>query len=140
MQARLFGIEKGYEKFMEMGELQAKAWAWSDDIHVRLSNAQQEQKPVSSTDQSFASRDRIMKHMEILHTLLDPSTVSFENTDDAVSTFDDRLKRAHAKCKVITRLLGESADSQNDEVKETSAQPQSSGASIAHVQKKDLGF
>jgi len=33
--------------------------------------------------------------------------LSTENTEEAVSEFDDRLKRAEGKAKIIERLVGE---------------------------------
>ncbi len=43
----------------------------------------------------------------MLHSLTDPLTFSTDNTEDAVADFDDRLKRAGAKAKVIERSIGE---------------------------------
>lgn len=47
------------------------------------------------------------KHVEKLLVYVDPSTLSPANTDDDVADYDDRLKKAQAKMKVIERLVGE---------------------------------
>jgi hypothetical protein len=49
------------------------------------------------------------KHVEKMLIYVDPSTLSPANTDDDVAEFDDRLKKAQAKVKVIERLVGEDA-------------------------------
>ena len=101
-QARLFGIEKGFEKFLEMGKIEARVMIWSEELEKA------EQTPgVSLNQDKIALNARIKKHMEVLHALVDPQTLSVENTDDAVSDFDDRLKRAQAKCRIVAKLLGE---------------------------------
>ena len=92
LEARLFGLEKGFVKFVEMGEMQAKARYW---------------KGLAEEMDRSSATTRILKHVEVLMTLVDPQTLSVENDDEAVSSFDDRLKRAQAKCKIIRRLLDE---------------------------------
>ena len=117
LSARLFGIEKGYAKFLEIGRLAATARIW----HVRL---QIPVKPPSPTIEdggvekreglapllptsSEQTRARLMKHIDALVALTDPATLSYENTDEAVSETDERLKRARAKVLVIRRMIGE---------------------------------
>lgn len=91
LEAKLFGIEKGFEKFVVMGKLQAKARVW----HSQLSSE------TVSSDQL-----RLLKHISVFQALVDPATLLNANTDDAVADFDDRLKRAQAKERIIERLLG----------------------------------
>ncbi|KAM0604398.1 hypothetical protein ACHAP1_005618 [Verticillium nonalfalfae] len=48
------------------------------------------------------------KNIIVAHALVEPDTLSTENNDDAVNDFDDRVKKAQGKVKVIERMLGES--------------------------------
>lgn len=50
---------------------------------------------------------RLEKHIHTLMSLTDPAQLSFENNEDAVSDFDDRLKRAKAKIKIIEKIVHE---------------------------------
>ena len=51
---------------------------------------------------------RLEKHIRILYALTEPSSLSAKNNEDSVSDFDDRLKRADGKMKIIEKLLDES--------------------------------
>ena len=53
---------------------------------------------------------RLEKHIFSLRALVDPTTLSLENSDDAVADLDDRLKKASAKAKIIERMIGESGE------------------------------
>lgn len=53
---------------------------------------------------------RIHTNITLLHDLTDPATFDPSNNEAAVADYDDRFRRAGAKCKVIERLLGESTD------------------------------
>lgn len=95
LEAYIFGIEQGFAKFKEMGALQAKA----QDYESLLRGAGSETSKV-------AAGSRVAKHLETLKALVDPETLSFDNSDEAVADFDDRLKRANAKVTVIEKILG----------------------------------
>lgn len=90
LEARLFGLEKGFEKFAVLGGLQAKARLWTQ----RLEGAN-------------AGDERVRRHVEILTALVDARSLSMLNTDEAVAEFDERIRRAQAKVKVVERLFGE---------------------------------
>ena len=64
---------------------------------------------------------RLEKHIRTLYALVEPSSLSTANNEDSVSDFDDRLKRAEGKVRIIEKLSGE----ENHEV--TVNQPASSG-------------
>lgn len=57
---------------------------------------------------------RLEKHVQTLYALVEPASLPTENTEDAVSGFDDRFKRATAKAKIIERLIGETNSRFND--------------------------
>ncbi|AEO63587.1 fbc9ecfc-8ea8-4fe2-9d4d-c5690a670ded [Thermothielavioides terrestris] len=50
---------------------------------------------------------RLAKHIAALYALAETESLSTENTDEAVDEFDDRLRRAQGRAKVIERMVGE---------------------------------
>lgn len=53
---------------------------------------------------------RLHKHILTLYALVEPASLSIQNTEAAVSDFDDRLRRAEGKVKIIERITGEGGD------------------------------
>ncbi|KAL2757971.1 hypothetical protein ACRALDRAFT_207201 [Sodiomyces alcalophilus JCM 7366] len=54
-----------------------------------------------------SSNIRLQKNIVTLHALVEPDTLSTENSDEAVNDFDDRVKKAQGRVKVIERMVGE---------------------------------
>lgn len=108
--AMFFGIEKGFEKFAPMTHLRAKAETWARQNNVMTTDDMRTKDPVSSTN------PRIEKHIKTLLALTDLLSLSTANTDEAVGDFDERLKRAQAKVKVLERVLGEESAVTNSSV------------------------
>ncbi|KAK3296751.1 uncharacterized protein B0H64DRAFT_456322 [Chaetomium fimeti] len=50
---------------------------------------------------------RLAKHITTLYALAETESLSTENNDEAVDDFDDRLRRAQGRFKVIERMVGE---------------------------------
>jgi len=154
-EARVFGIEKGFEKFVELGKLQARARIWA----ARLPQISERgvlapigvadvTEDTSASEGSNGSRiaialpplpdnARLRQHIEILVALVDPATISTKNNDDAVADVDDRLKRAHAKMKVIERLTGE--DGPHGDVEQV-AKPVTPSKVAGSSSMEDFGF
>ncbi|MCJ1404747.1 hypothetical protein MMC11_007973 [Xylographa trunciseda] len=125
IEGRVFGLEKGFEKFIEMGKLHGRSIVWAN----RLSRARtgtnplidtpQEQKtpqpgheptltePTSKSLPPLAANVRLEKHVQTFLALVELESLSTQNKEDDVSEFDDRLKRAMSKAKVIEKLIGE---------------------------------
>lgn len=106
IEGRVFGLEKGFEKFAALGELHGRSVVWG----ARLPSLVQQPgnvEPSTKTLPNLAQNTRLRNHVTMLHSLTDPLTFSTDNTEDAVADFDDRLKRAGAKAKVIERSIGE---------------------------------
>ncbi|KAL9060562.1 MAG: hypothetical protein Q9206_000972 [Seirophora lacunosa] len=119
IEGRLFGLEKAFEKYTAMGKLHGRSVVWSG----RLSSAPEAELP--SPTQSSDGQDpetrktapdplpplpfnpRLEKHVRTLYALTEPASLSTENSEDAVSDFDDRLRRAEGKVKIIERFIGE---------------------------------
>ena len=124
-EARIFGIEKGFVKFVEMGKFQAKARIWAarlprisqpgvmapssvgDVTEVTSARGDPNGSRIVTALPTLPDNARLRQHIETLVALVDPTTLSTQNNDDAVADVDDRLKRAQAKMKVIERLAGE---------------------------------
>lgn len=123
IEGRVFGLEKGFEKFVESGRVHGRATVWAGRLSKASASNKEEPTSVlpssSSTEQPDASvitstklptlsdKGRIEKHIRVLYALMEPATLSTENTEDAVSDFDDRFKRAQGKIKIIEKVLGE---------------------------------
>lgn len=126
LEARLFGIEKGFEKFVMMGKLQARAKLYEarlpktttkhsgEDVDITVKGESESTKRMSSLP-ILSGNPRLEKHVSTLLELVDSTTLSTANTDDAVGDFDERLRRAQAKIKIIERMIGEEDPDGNNE-------------------------
>ncbi|RDA94284.1 hypothetical protein CP533_0577 [Ophiocordyceps camponoti-saundersi (nom. inval.)] len=128
VEGRCFGMEKGFEKFLEGGRLAGKAIVWAnrlpsqedggDDGECAVTdkescrgNKEQPQKADTCAPSRCAlpplpNKSRIDKHVRALYALVEPGTLSTENTDEAVQNFDNRIRRAQGKAKVVERMVG----------------------------------
>jgi hypothetical protein len=125
IEGRLFGLEKGFEKFAAMGVLAGRCLVWQARLPSSLSTtaAAAVAPAESSHDYSFenskaldmalprlaAGGARLQKHLQTLYALTESESLSTENNEDSVSDFDDRLKRAEGKVKLIEKLIGETS-------------------------------
>ncbi|KAH7358054.1 hypothetical protein B0T11DRAFT_329906 [Plectosphaerella cucumerina] len=105
MEGRSVGMAKGFDKFLESGRLYGKAVVWGN----RLQLAQQQKgAPAPCLLPPIAnSNARLQKNVIAVGALVEPETLATENTDEAVNDFDDRVKRAQGKAKVVERAIGE---------------------------------
>lgn len=118
----VFAVEKGFEKFVEMGRLYGKALVWAQRLADSKSPEAQEQplnQPVTTGAvaldptickemQSLPSHStRLVKNLETLLELVDPASLDMTNTEEAVNDVDERLKGAAVKAKLIQRAMGE---------------------------------
>ncbi|KAH8696813.1 hypothetical protein GQ44DRAFT_633998 [Phaeosphaeriaceae sp. PMI808] len=104
-EGRFFGLENGFEKFTTLGALHGRSVIWGART---LADSKVERK-VETLIPRLSDNTRLRNNVVLLHSLTDPMTFSTENTEDAVADFDDRVKRAGAKAKVIERIVGEGA-------------------------------
>lgn len=174
IEGRLTGLERGFEKFAQMGRLHGKCVIWAGGLpnsrKRRLGNCspsdqksggsgegeyiatgeeeedkgekesnenkdnnsaiEGEQKKNSTLPPSSSPKNqltpspptpphlllstnndrnnlRLTKHILTLYALVEPASLSIQNTEEAVSDFDDRLRRAEGKVKIIERMTGE---------------------------------
>jgi hypothetical protein len=127
VEGRTFGLEKGFEKYVESGRLYGKSLVWANRIpqagdpasltvQVQHEPASgnifqtiDHQKPSPARLPSLPHNQRLAKHVKVLHALSELETLSTENSEEAVSDFDDRLQRAQGKAKIIERAFREAS-------------------------------
>lgn len=119
IEGRIFGLEKGFEKFASLGELHGRGAVWGSRLpapnpaSASTSSPESPNQPsVTTTTQLPAIQNptsRLQSNISLLYHLTDPPTFSTSNTEADVADFDDRVKRAGAKAKVIERIIGESS-------------------------------
>ncbi|TKA50471.1 hypothetical protein B0A49_13315 [Cryomyces minteri] len=124
IEGRIFGLEKGFEKFVAMGALGGRSTVWASRIVRRASAADggkdMAQVGVETVDAELSEKVteepvlpqladnwRLERHIRTLYALTEPASLSTQNNEDAVSDFDDRIKRAEGKARVIEKIIGE---------------------------------
>ena len=134
----VFAVEKGFEKFIELGRLYGKALVWAQrlaDSNAAKQNPAQDGSTTiipqtTTTTATINGKDldvtlepsvcaematlppssRLAKNLDILLELVDPASLVMDNTEEAVTDVDERLKGAIIKAKLIQRALGERED------------------------------
>ncbi|KAL8691181.1 MAG: hypothetical protein Q9218_003531 [Villophora microphyllina] len=138
VEGRLFGLEKGFEKYATIGRFHGISTIWSARLSPAPRNPESDKVredhgalPTNSLNRQSPAQDgerrnapnvpvevstllsripynaRLEKHIRTLYALTEPASLSTDNNEEAVSDFDDRLKRAKGKTKIIENLLGE---------------------------------
>jgi hypothetical protein len=115
IEGRVFGLEKSFEKFIELGKLGGRAAVWNARLPENATTSTTievgKEEPESSGKLSVlpgSQSDRLVRHVKRLAELTDADDVSRENSEDGVQDFDDRLREARAKAVLVERLVGES--------------------------------
>lgn len=108
IEGRTLGLENGFKKFAESGRLHGKAVIWAN----RLYPEEGERGPGGGRGglPPLPHSTRLQKNLRMFYALIEPNTLSTANTDEAVNDFDDRVKRAQGKARVIEKMVGELAD------------------------------
>ena len=126
VEGKLFGVEKGFEKAMNMGRLSGKAEVWQRRFRATTTSPSRPAPMSSSSKQEIspeqmrtgpalsvnglpplAANTRLGKHIENLLSTTNSTSLSNTNSDEAVAEFDERLAKAIAKAKVISNIIGE---------------------------------
>lgn len=127
VEGRLFGLEKGFEKYAAMGRLHGKSAVWTERLlppqhrkqPAKTGNIDDERAWTAETClslQKLPENPRLEKHVRSLFALTEPASLETDNSEDSVSDFDDRLKRADGKVKIIEKLIEKVATDDNDSV------------------------
>lgn len=137
IEGRLFGLEKGFEKYAFMGKSYGRAVIWSGRLPISRDIPVPDRQDASAADTERAFKSlsvqrngggiqseveelprttkvpglpanmRLEKHIRTLYALTEPESLSTDNDEKSVSDFDDRFNRAEGKTKVIEKLTGE---------------------------------
>ncbi|KAL6864033.1 DUF1715 domain-containing protein [Trichoderma novae-zelandiae] len=110
IEGRSFGMEKGFDKFLESGRLAGKSLVWANRLPASKTTAQQATASERGAEETctlppLPNNPRLAKNVRLAYALVEPETLSTENSDEAVQDFDDRVKRAQGKVKIIERML-----------------------------------
>jgi hypothetical protein len=109
IEGRSFGMETGFDKFLESGRLASKALVWANRLPAKTkaaTTAESSSEPSEPcTLPPLANNSRLEKNISLLYALVEPDTLSTANTDEAVQDFDDRVKRAQGKAKIVERMV-----------------------------------
>jgi hypothetical protein len=142
IEGRVFGLEQGFQKFLDMGQLNGRACVWAARMPQKAAAAekkslesesrpehigQSEVQETSSAQEglrvaSFPPNSRLEKHISTLYALSEAESLSIENTENTVSDFDDRFKRAQSKAKVIENIIKERQVNLDDGIVDTNEQ------------------
>ncbi|KAK2593900.1 hypothetical protein QQS21_008420 [Conoideocrella luteorostrata] len=105
IEGRQFGMQKGFDKFLESGRLASRAVVWANRMAPTPDQAATPNGAGKTcTLPQLPSNARLDKNIKMLYALVEPDTLSTENTDEGVQDFDDRMKRAQGKAKVVERM------------------------------------
>jgi hypothetical protein len=127
LEGRSLGMEKGFEKFSDSARLHGKAIIWANRIPgvkprkeqgLAAHPATEPCDEPATTDASATHQQsrglpdlpynaRIVRHVSILKSLVEPGSLSTENTDDAVDDFDERMRKAQGKAKIIEKMVSD---------------------------------
>ena len=118
IEGRVFGLEKSFEKFIELGRLGGRAAVWNARLpenanatSASMEVGKEEPDPAKLGVMPGSGSERLVRHVKRLVELTDADDVSRENSEDGVQDFDDRLREARAKAVLVERLVGESKES-----------------------------
>ncbi|KAK9450151.1 uncharacterized protein V1518DRAFT_194236 [Limtongia smithiae] len=115
-EGKQFGLQTGFRRFLSAGILQGRCEIWSstapDDAapaRERTRQSQHKQQRASDndneneTDLTPLSGGRASRQLRILQDLV--IDVPTQNDEAAVDEFENRMKRARARAKVVQRLM-----------------------------------
>ncbi|KAL2192067.1 DUF1715-domain-containing protein [Thermothelomyces heterothallicus CBS 203.75] len=113
-EGRQLGLERGFQKFVEAGRMQGRAIVWANRLRLGRGHGHghghghgQGARHGALSLPPLPDNPRLRKHVATLYALAETESLSTENTDEAVDDFDDRLRRAQGRLKVIERMTGE---------------------------------
>lgn len=114
IEGRVFGLEKSFEKFLELGKLGGRAAVWNSRLPDSGSNSNSSSGGLEVGKEESGlgplnggASERLTRHVRRLVELTDQDDVSRENNEEGVQDFDDRLREAKAKAVLVERLVGE---------------------------------
>ena len=131
IEGRAFGIEKGFEKYVSMGRLNGRASIWAGrlptekasdtesvsklPLYKQVEQIEQSRQVASKSDlvleagPILAISPRWESNVRTLYALTEMGSLSTDNDEATIAEFDDRLRRAEGKLKVIEKSTGEAS-------------------------------
>ncbi|OAA36700.1 DUF1715 domain-containing protein [Beauveria brongniartii RCEF 3172] len=122
VEGRQFGMSTGFDKFLESGRLASRAIVWANRLPPAPQRSASSSSAAGASSASTATQQpaagqacslppladnaRLGKNIKTVYALLEPETLSTANADEDVQDFDDRLKRAQGKAKVVEKMIG----------------------------------
>jgi hypothetical protein len=100
-EGRIFGMEKGFEKFVDLGLLQGRCSVWK----ARLGSISGESGKGGVPKEAAITSTRNRNNIEALSLLL--TNPPFKNDEISVEEVEEMLKMGRAKAKVLERNLGD---------------------------------
>lgn len=120
IEGKVFGIEKGFEKALELGKLHGRSLIWQERSRplTETNAVDSGGSPPTNVNptrlaeiiqslERLPEGARLRRHVEALRDTSDSTNIAKDNSDDAVTEFDDRIAKAKAKAKVIANIAGE---------------------------------
>lgn len=109
----VFAVEKSFEKLLQLGRLYGRALVWNQRL-TSSGTSEDAGEDAITTDivtsmPPLHQGSRLARNIQTLLALVDPATLVLQNTEDAVSEIEERLKGAALKVKLIQRALGETS-------------------------------
>lgn len=120
IEGKVFGIEKGYEKALELGRLHGRALVWKHRLQADQAGADAEHEVSMQDDLSskmtqhlprLPDNARLKKHIDVLFALTESKTLLKDNSDEAVTEIDERITKTKARAKMISTMTGEANSS-----------------------------
>jgi len=107
----LFGLQKGFEKYAEMGALNARCAIWeARAISGQGQGPKQSVTRSATADIRIEPTSRLIKQIETLADLTEVDFAEIVNDEEQISIFEDELKRAKGKAKIIASMVGDDKD------------------------------
>jgi hypothetical protein len=127
-EGRLFGLTHGFDKYLEIGRLQGRTDVWSKRVTGQQSG-----------NDKLRGNLRVKRHVDSLLELTDPAHSPAVNDEEAVDAFEERVKRARAKVKMVEKILGEEVEGEGLKGEtESNGQEKDMGVNMARAQNANL--
>lgn len=104
IEGHLFGLEKGFDNFIELGRLQGRVSVWK--ARIPPSGADAAHVPTAPI-----TNPRSIKQIHLLETII--SSLQTANDEESVGEVEDSLRRGKARMKIVSSMIGEKEPSGN---------------------------
>jgi hypothetical protein len=107
IEGRTFGLERGFDKFLELGRLQGRCSVWK--ARIKSPASPDTTSEATNTVRNYQiTNPRAQKQIELLSLLL--TNPPFKNNEESVEEVEETLKKGRGKGKVLMNMLGEKGE------------------------------